>query len=78
MAAIRQLRDYGDYFSNPENTNEVARVLGHPLRHPRLGVLIGRLPKGDEIEALELEQARCPGIRIVTYDEILEQQRSVL
>lgn len=78
MAAIRQVRGYQDYFANPQNTAAVAQALGRPLRHPRVGVLIGRLPCGADAEALEVEQARYPGVRIVTYDEILEQQRAKL
>jgi hypothetical protein len=72
--AIRQLRDYGDYFHNAENTEKVEQVLGHRVRRPRLAVLIGRLPKKPQLEALEAEQERVPDVRIVTYDEILEHQ----
>jgi hypothetical protein len=78
VAAITQLRDYGDYFQNPANSDTVMKLLGHRLRHPRLGVLIGRLPKGNEVESLEVEQSRQPYVRITTYDEILEQQRQLL
>src|SRR5262249_8923001 len=75
--AIRQLRDYGDYFGDPRNTAQVQQKLGHPLRRPKLGVLIGRLRVAD-IEALESEQARTTDVRIITYDEILESQRALL
>lgn len=75
--AIRQLRDYGDYFANPNNSTAVELALGHDLRRPKLGVLIGRMTNLD-VEALELEQGRLPDIRIITYDEILEQQRVML
>ncbi len=53
MQAIAQLRDYGDYFRNPNNSATVEMALGHRLRHPKLAVLIGRMPKREEIEALE-------------------------
>jgi hypothetical protein len=75
--AIRQLRDYGDYFADPRNSHVVERTLGQALRRPRLGVLIGRLPDAD-VEALEREQSRLPDVKIVTYDEILEQQRTLI
>jgi hypothetical protein len=74
QAAIRQLRDYGDYFADTRNSDAVERTLGHRLRRPKLGVLIGRMSSID-IEALELEQARVPDVRIITYDEILQQQK---
>jgi hypothetical protein len=75
--AIAQLRNYGDYFKNPENTERVDRLLGHRLKYPRLAVVIGRL-EGCDVEALEMAQAREPDVRIVTYDDILERQRRLL
>lgn len=75
-AAIRQLRDYGDFFADQRHVDQVTSTLGHPLRLPRLAVLIGRLPSGSDLHALSEEQRLASGIRIVTYDEILEQQRA--
>jgi hypothetical protein len=72
--AIAQLRDYGDYFKNPENKQRVSSALGHALQFPRLAVLIGRLRDG-EAEHLEKAQSREADIRIVTYDEILQRQQ---
>jgi len=77
MTAIRQLRDYYEYVSNPVHEREVVSVLGHPLKSPRLGVLIGRLADTD-VSALEREQRFLGDVKIVTYDEILEQQKSML
>jgi hypothetical protein len=75
-AAIRQLRDYGDFFADQRHVDQVTSTLGHPLQLPRLAVLIGRLPSGSDLRALSEEQHLASGIRIVTYDEILEQQRA--
>jgi hypothetical protein len=77
MTAIRQLREYYEYVSNPVHEHEVVSVLGHPLKSPRLGILIGRLANTD-VGALEREQRFLSDVKIVTYDEILEQQRSML
>jgi len=77
MEAIRQLRDYGDYFADPRNATSVRAALGHQLQRPKLAVLIGRLLEPN-VEALEMEQARLPDVRIVTYDEILAQQRTLI
>jgi hypothetical protein len=74
--AIAQLRDYGDYFRNPENTQRVFHALGHSLRYPRLAVLIGRLRESN-IEELEKAQSRESDVRIVTYDEILQRQQQI-
>lgn len=76
--ALTQVRDYGDYFANLAHAEEVERALGRRLRHPSLAVLIGRLPSGEELSALDQEQVRSPHVRIVTYDEVLEAQRAEL
>ena len=75
--AIRQLRDYKEHFEDPKRAHEVTAVLGHALKRPKLGVLIGRLGNVDT-EALEREQQYLPNVRIVTYDEILELQQALL
>jgi hypothetical protein len=76
MKAITQLRDYGEYFKDSRNSETVGRVLGHQLKHPKLAVLIGRLQE-DRVEALERAQSREPDVRIVTYDEILDNQKRI-
>jgi hypothetical protein len=78
IKAINQLKDYKDHFENPANATAITGLLGHPLRHPRLGVLIGRMPTLAEMEQFENAQAREPGVRIVTYDEILETQKQLV
>jgi Domain of unknown function (DUF4263) len=76
--AITQLKNYGDYFQNPGNSEIVKTVLGHALRYPRLAVVIGRLPEEGQLEELERAQSREPYVRIVTYDEILETQTKLM
>lgn len=77
MNAIAQLRDYGDYFRNPQNAISVSTKLGHKLRFPKLAALVGRLQNID-VEALALAQDRERDVRIVTYDEILERQKLIV
>jgi Domain of unknown function (DUF4263) len=77
MNAIRQLRDYKEYFEHPDHVREIDALLGHPLKRPKLGVLIGRLANTDT-EVLEREQQYLADVKIVTYDEILEQQQSLI
>ena len=76
--AITQVKDYRDHFNNPQNTSAVNKLLGHPLKHPKLAVLIGRMPPPSEVELLEKEQAREPEVSVVTYDEILERQKGLM
>lgn len=75
IAAMRQLRDYKEHLQEGSHAREVAAVLGHPLRYPRLGVLIGRLANTDA-EALDRELDYQADVRIVTYDEILDRQQA--
>lgn len=74
MKAIVQLRDYKDHFEHGD-ADEIKRILGHPLRRPRLGVLIGRLANTDA-GALEEQQRHLADVTIVTYDEILEDRQA--
>src|SRR5262249_25174292 len=76
--AITQVKDYRQHFENPQNAAAVTSLLGHALKRPRLAVLIGRMPRPSEVEILEKEQAREPGVRVVTYDEILERQKTLI
>ena len=76
--AITQVKNYREHFENPQNTEAVTKLLGHPLKHPKLAVLIGRMPPSSEVELLEREQAREPQVSVVTYDEILERQKSLI
>lgn len=78
VKAITQLKNYGDYFQNPNNSAKVKSVLGHSLRYPRLAVIIGRLPSQGLLEDFEKAQSREPYVRLVTYDEILETQRKLI
>lgn len=77
MSAIRQLRDYKEHLEHPAHAREIKELLGHSLRRPQLGVLIGRLANTD-VEVLEREQQYLRDVKIVTYDEILEEQRSLI
>ena len=76
MNAVAQLRDYADYFRNPQNARTISTKLGHKLRFPKLAVLVGRMDDLDP-EAFTLAQDRERDVRIVTYDEILERQRLI-
>jgi hypothetical protein len=76
--AITQVKNYRAHFENPQNTNAINDILGHRLKHPKLAVLIGRMPPASQVEVLEQEQAREPQVSIVTYDEILERQKNLI
>jgi len=75
-AAIAQLRDYREHFEHAE-ADEIARVLGHAVKRPRLGVLIGRLANVD-VQALEEQQRYLTDVKIVTYDEILDERQATI
>ena len=71
---MRQLRDYHENIRHPDHADKIKRLFGHRLKHPSLGVLIGKLANTD-VESLEREQQYHAGVRLVTYDEILERQQ---
>ena len=72
--AVNQIRDYNRYLHDPSNRQAVIRSLGYIPTTPALAVLIGRAPKRDsELEMLRQRRAEI-GVKIVTYDEILQTQ----
>ncbi len=77
--AMRQLRDYRDYFNRPdkETREELIRRFGGQPLHPRLAVLIGRAENADDIERI---QGADNDVQIITYDDVIEfeQNRIVL
>jgi hypothetical protein len=77
VKAIRQLRDYHENLSAREHEGVIEKLLGHKLKYPNLGILIGKLSNTD-VESLEREQQHQHGVKLVTYDEILERQRTQL
>jgi hypothetical protein len=77
LDAIRQVRDYAEHLRDPDYPDKIAALLGHRLKRPTIGVLIGRLANTD-IDALEREQQQYAGVKIITYDEILELQQNLL
>lgn len=74
---LTQIRDYADLVRNPENSALVRSALGHSLQSPKLGLIIGRLRKGD-VQDLEKQQTYVSDVKITTYDEILEQQKTLI
>jgi hypothetical protein len=77
--AITQLRDYGKFFRDPSYEDEIVAKVGRHLRFPRLGVLIGRMPKEDaDKQLLNDLQNDENDVRLVTYDEILDAQKGQL
>jgi hypothetical protein len=74
--SLRRTAVYGEYFGDVRNANAIEVLLGHRLRRPRLGVLIGRLA-GIDAQAFDQAQTYQPGIRITTYDEILDEQKAL-
>lgn len=71
--AIRQLRDYSERFL--KNPDYLLRKLGHKVTHPRLALLIGKKMEADPT-VLAKEQMDHPQIRLISYDEIQEEQAS--
>jgi CheY-like chemotaxis protein len=68
--AIRQLKNYQEYYSDPRNTEEIKKNFNGILPNPKMCLLIGRTPKGKE-NLFRKMRSQFPEICITTYDEVL-------
>jgi hypothetical protein len=59
---------------NPNNEQAVARALGRPVKHPRLGLIIGRTPVDEDLAAMDEQQAYDMDVSITTWDQIVERK----
>jgi hypothetical protein len=72
---VGQVKDYKDYLEDPENENELERVLGLKPVKIQYNLVIGR--KGDFMSNISLYQRRARhfnlnDVNIVTFDDIVE------
>ena len=71
---IDQLREVKRNMQNPANDQAVARALGRPVRHPRLGLIIGRTPSDEDVTIMDEQQAYDMDVSITTWDQIVERK----
>jgi hypothetical protein len=71
--AIAQVNDYNEAMRDPLNLRWIERALGYVPERARTAVLIGRNSSPQDHELWEKRKAEQPMVRIVTYDELLEE-----
>lgn len=69
-----QLEDYGRFFDDPRNADMLRARFGGVLPRPQLAGLIGRIPAGD-FERFTALRENLAGVKITTYDEVLDSRR---
>jgi hypothetical protein len=80
IGGLAQLRKYKRYFADGSSASERKKILGTGYSFPRCMLLIGRLPSGNRaLRSLErIREDELPGVHLLTYDEVLNFQRSRL
>lgn len=73
-AAVDQVRDYERYMQDPVNSQAIRRSVGYIPTASNLAVLIGRTPRNESDQEIFLRRETELGVKIVTYDEILQVQ----
>jgi len=76
--ALAQVNDYQESLRDPLNLKEVEKALGYIPTSAQRAVLIGRTPPREDANLWEKRKAEQPSVRIITYDELLQEQRSRL
>jgi hypothetical protein len=74
--ALNQIRDYDGMIHDPLNLRAVEKALGYVPEYSERAVLIGRTPRPEDTRLWDKRKAEQPSVRIITYDEILQEQRT--
>jgi Domain of unknown function (DUF4263) len=73
--ALAQVNDYNDSVRDPLNLKSIEKALGYIPEFSERAVLIGRNPLAQDRGLWEKRRAEQPTVRIITYDELLQEQR---
>ena len=74
--ALAQVNDYNESLYDPLNLKAVEKALGFFPEFSERAVLIGRSPRAQDAELWEKRKAEWPSVRIVTYDELLQDHQA--
>ena len=75
IQALAQVNDYNESIRDPLNLKSVEKALGYIPEFFERAVLIGRSPKAQDMELWDKRRAEQPSVRIITYDQLLQEQR---
>src|ERR1051325_4224704 len=74
--AVAQMREYRDYFERPEHRQALLAKIGVTAHRPRATIVIGkRTDEENEERQKQIEDALPSYVRIVTYDDLLQQMK---
>ena len=73
--ALAQVNDYNESVRDPLNLKSVEKALGYIPVFSERAVLIGRNPPAQDRELWEKRRAEQPSVRVITYDELLQEQQ---
>src|SRR5438128_7785165 len=76
--ALAQVSDYAENLRDPLNLKAIEKALGYVPKCSLRAVLIGRTPPLEDANLWEKRKAEQPSIRIITYDEVLQEHRERL
>lgn len=77
LEAAAQLRTYSQFFDDPANRDNFRRHYGLTAYKPRMFVIIGRRGDVDPLQVRAME-GDLPGLRLKTYDQIVERAKARL
>jgi hypothetical protein len=76
--ALAQVSDYEESLRDPLNLKAIEKALGYVPRYSQRAVLIGRTPPLEDAKLWQKRKAEQPSVRIITYDEVLQEHRDRL
>lgn len=76
--ALAQVSDCEESLRDPLNLGAIEKALGYVPRFSERAVLIGRTPAPEDVKLWEKRKAEQPLVRIITYDELLQENRDRL
>lgn len=76
--ALAQVSDYEESLCDPLNLKAIEKALGYVPGFSQRAVLIGRTPPREDVNLWEKRKAEQPLVRIITYDDVLQEHRERL
>jgi len=76
--AIAQVREYRDYFEQPERRRRVEERYGLTAYRPTVAVVVGRTPELEEEKRRQIYDDVPPHVRVITYDQLLLEMRRLV
>jgi hypothetical protein len=73
--ALAQVSDYEESLRDPLNLKDTEKAFGYIPTSVQRAVLIGRTPPHEDANLWEKRKAEQPSVRVITYDEVLQEHR---